>query len=423
MTHEITIDRMAASRWAPVAAAALALAASGVFTLAIYPAVSDPVHAVLDPDQYGELGRGLLEHGTLSYAPDDTPTVSRGPVYPAFVAGALAISGGWYPHAVQLAQCVLLAVTAWLTFRIAEELWDRRAGLIAGFVCAVHPLLIWYTPRIWIESAAIALTAGLILAAVRAVRGGGAARGALTGLLVGVCALSKATFLPYVAILPAVLLAAGSRKPWRSAVACLAVALATIAPWTARNAAVTGRFIPVHTLAGMNFQIGDGMIAHYSEAPWSFAELWDAGSPRRERLIAGIDPELPLWQREVRRNDIYLTDSLDRYARDPLFVARKAGINAYLFWILGETPTKTLVIAAMQIPLVAVFVPVAVGAIRRRGWASGPAVVCLMVVVYWLIHLVVVACARYSVVLVAPMVAVAAGLLRRDAACDEGSAP
>ncbi len=423
MTHQRTIDRIAAGRWAPVATAALALATSAVFALAVYPAVSGPVHAVLDPDQYGELGRGLLEHGTLSYAPDDSPTVSRGPVYPAFVAGALAISGGWYPRAVQLAQCVLLAATAWLTFRIAEELWDRRAGLIAGAVCAVHPLLIWYTPRIWIESAAIALTAGLALAVVRAVRRGGAARGALAGLLVGACALCKATFLPYVAVVPAVLLATTSQKPWRCAAACVIVALATIAPWTVRNAAVTGRFIPVHTLAGMNFQIGDGMIAHYGEAPWSFAELWDAGSPRRQRLIAGIDPALPLWQREVRRNDIYLTDSLDRYARDPLFVARKAAINAYLFWVLGETPTKTLVIAAMQIPLVALFAWSAAGAIRRRGWASGPAVVCLLVLVYWLVHLAVVACARYSAVLVAPMIAVAAGLLRRDARCGEASAP
>jgi len=398
----------------------LALATSVAFCVLAYPTARQDYAAVLDSDHYGDLGYGIWLNRSLSYYPDPEPTVDRGPVYPAFLATALAATDGWYPWSIQLAQCSLFAATALLAFHIGSSLWSRRVGLLAGIVCAVHPFCIWYTGRVWIESVAMFLFVAVVAATLGAVARPSVFRAAVAGVVAGAASLCKETFLPLAIFIVLVLWAqrapAGpTGRPRRgrcrlAALAMLIAAILTVAPWTVRNYRLTGRFIPVHLLAGVNCQIGDGMAKHYASSPWSFADLWDAGTPRREQLLATVPPALPRWEREVRLNEILLADSFNRYRESPTLLPRKVAMNSYLFWILGQNATKTAVIAAMQVPLVALFGVSAWRTLRRRGWRSGAGAGVILVVLYYVCHLPVVAAARYSVVLVPVMVVYAVGL-------------
>jgi len=415
-----TLDRMCGARGAWALPVLLALAASVAFCVLVYPTARQDYAAVLDSDHYGDLGYGIWWNHSLSYYPDPEPTVDRGPVYPAFLAAALAATDGWYPWSIQFAQCGLFAATALLIFYIGTSLFSRRVGLLAAVVCAVHPFCIWYTGRIWIESVAMFLFAAVVAATLAAMTRPSVFRAAVAGVVVGTALLCKETFLPLAIFVALVLWALPARsraldqprrgRCWPAALAMLTAAVLTIAPWTVRNWRLTGRLIPVHLLTGVNCQIGDGMAEHYASSPWSFADLWDAGAPRREALSQKVPPHLPRWKREVRTNEVFLADSFKHYLDSPTLLPRKVALNSYLFWILGQNATKTGVIAAMQVPLVVLFGISGWRTLRRRGWRSGAGAGVVMIVLYYLCHLPVVAAARYSVVLVPVMVVYAVGL-------------
>ena len=386
--------------------AALALATSMAFCFVVYPRIARRQRAVLDSDHYGRLGINLACTGTLThYSSGSGPTVDRGPGYPFFVAATWLAGGGRYPWCVQGAQCVLFSLTCLLVFATARRLWNPRVAAAAALLCAMHPLLLWYTSRIWVETPASFLFVAVVAACVNLHVRASLGRAVLLGLILGVACLSKSTFLPLVVLGPlGVLWVRDNRVGAALAMASMVTAAAVIAPWTARNAALTGRFIPVHLVAGYNFRIGDGMMEHFSEAPFSFEHLWTAGEPERNAVMAKLPGRPKTWQWEVARDRAFLSDSLTRYARDPAFLAKKAAMNAWWFWTLGQTPRKTAALAVMQAPLVILFAISAVMVLRRKGFGSIHTVPIVLVGAYYLAYLPMAACARYSMVLVATMV-------------------
>ena len=78
------------------------LLVSVLFTFVVHPRIASAYGAVLDPDGYAALGWGLWKDPTFSYYPSVHASVSRGPLYPAFVAILLRVSGGWWPYSVQV---------------------------------------------------------------------------------------------------------------------------------------------------------------------------------------------------------------------------------------------------------------------------------------------------------------------------------
>jgi hypothetical protein len=322
---------------------------------------------VLDPDGYGRLGYGIWQYASLSYFPDHAPTVNRGPAYPLFVASLLLVSRGWYPHIVQIAQAVLFSLVCVMVYWMAGTLGDRERGLLAGGLSAVHPLLIWYTSRIWIETVTTFLFTALVASTLALSRRFTPARMLLVGAVLGACILSKETFLPFALIVPLSLVALPDvRLGWRGALPIAATALALVAPWSARNRQLAGRLIPVHLLAGLNFQRGDSFVDNYRRAPFSYGTLVALG----EANTAAVLSRLPSWRRgsrlEVETDSLLLRDSPARYRRDPGFVLRKVLLNAWLFWTLGETPAKTAFISLLQLPLLIAFVAGAVKLARRE---------------------------------------------------------
>lgn len=403
-----------AGAWLPFA---LALVSSAVFCFVVFPRISESHNAVLDPDGYGRLGLGLWKHGALSYYPDTDPTVARGPAYPALLWATLAGTGGWWPYGAQLAQCALFALTALLLFHMANEAWGRRAAVVVATIYAVYPLPIWYTSRIWLETlAAFLLTAAAALALeLKRQARPRATLALLAGLVLGIGILCKATFLPVAIVLPLILLQ--GRWSDRSAVARVLIvplaAAVVVAPWTLRNARLTGRFIPVQALMGSALLDGDYIAMHFADASFSYMEPCARASDEAARVAGEVPPGLRGAAFNAEYESRLARSRLLYYRNHPLFLVRKTALNALFFWTLGEAPRKSLVLSVLLVPLVLVFLGAVVrlGSVRRFPSAAGiPAIIALF---YYLSHLPLNALARYAVPVVPLMLAVTPGLFSR----------
>jgi 4-amino-4-deoxy-L-arabinose transferase-like glycosyltransferase len=204
----------------------------------------------------------------------------RAPMYPLFLAPIVAFNPALrdgrmpndVPDAVKVMQSLVGAIGVWLLGAIAWRVGGERMSVIAAFIAAVYPPLVWICAYALSE----ALFATLALACVwwlmpsldaqRAApsppypplpqeRGVGGEWGRLFigGLLIGLAVLTRPAmlfFLPFAMLL-------GWRKRVAFAAVMLAGMLAVVLPWTARNAAVYGRFVLVASEGGVTFWTGN----------------------------------------------------------------------------------------------------------------------------------------------------------------------
>jgi hypothetical protein len=141
-----------------------------------------------------------------------------------------------------------------LALRAVESRSDHRAN-VAGFLVALHPGLIAYTPLLMTEltSAFVLVAAPLVLAWRPASRWNRIAAGVIFGL--GTLVRPQTILCAPAALL---LLEPAARTRARLAAASLvtAVALVVVAPWTARNCSVMDGCAFVSTNGGWNLAIG-----------------------------------------------------------------------------------------------------------------------------------------------------------------------
>lgn len=398
--------------------ASLGFVLSLIFCFLVYPRIAEACGAALDPDRQGLLGFGYWKYGTLSYFPSHEITLDRGPIYPLYIALLLKVSHGWWPYSVQAGQCLLSGLTCLMVFWIARTLWGLRSGVLASTFTAVHPFLLWYTSRIWIETLETCLFTTIVAATLYLLLKPSWLRAGILGLVLGVAALARGVFLPFVAIVP---LSLGCLKQgklgWGSRYGALLAGLLTVLPWSLRNWDLTHHFIPIHLGYGQEFQRGDFMVDTYTKSPFSLIRLWDEGTrtivaPLQSLTATASLPQreaMPGWQIEVTLNSVLYRRSLHRYKEHPLFLARKIIVNAWTFWTLGETELKSAVIAALQIPLLLMFVLGCIGIVKRGETKTRVGLLTVPVILYFSVHLPIVARARYSVVLVPIMLVYAVG--------------
>lgn len=395
-----------------VAVAGLIL--SLAFCFLLYPKMADPHHLVLDPDHHGDLGYGIWKYHTFSYYPDRAPTVERGPLYPLFIAGLLIATGDWWPYSVQLGQCVLFVLTCLMVFWTSKILWGRQAAVVVSAVCVIHPLLLWYTSRIWVETMATFLFTAIVASTLYFHLRPNLARGILVGCAVGLSALCKGIFLPYAVLIPILFRCLPRDKiGLRASLPILLAALVLVMPWSVRNWRLTGKVIPMHGRVGFNLKVGDDLIDGLQNSPFSLADLWVGSMDKMAVVEATVPQNLERHNREILLDSVLLKGCLTRYRAHPGFLLKKVAINAWLFWSLGETPKKTLVLSILLVPLFVLFV-ISAAVIGRRGdLRSVQGIHIALAGLYYAMHLPVEAIARYSVVLVPTMLIYALGPILR----------
>jgi 4-amino-4-deoxy-L-arabinose transferase-like glycosyltransferase len=193
----------------------------------------------------------------------DPDPFGRAPGYPVFLAlvGGGAVVTSSVPAAVKIAQACLGAVGVVLIGFVAARLAGATAGLAAALIAACYPPLVWIAAYAYSEAIVWPLGLVLIWLFDRALSEQGSAP-RLTMILCGV--LSGVTILIRPSTLFFLLLATIWLLWRRTAVLALAFAAGAIlimAPWSARNYRVYGRFVAVASEGGVTFWTGNHPLA------------------------------------------------------------------------------------------------------------------------------------------------------------------
>jgi len=326
-----------------------------------------------DEREYLALARSLTDGRGFTYAAShDTGTAQqfgRAPVYPLFltIIGAGALEHDAVPARVKIAQSIVGAIGVWLIGLIALRAVSPAAGVAAAAIAAVYPPLIWMCAYVLSEVlySTLALTVALLVddAMARAHRARSSRAGGATtiaaGFVTGISILVRPGMLFF---LPLVAVWMIARRRGVLAIALIVTTLAVVAPWTARNARVYGRFVLVASEGGVTFWTGNHPLAR--------GEGDLAANPdikKAEIAFRAARPGLTAEQLEP----LYYRDALHYIAGHPGWWAALIAKKAF-YTIVPAGPSYTLhsttYLAATVVSYMLVLLSAAAGA--RRVWQS-----------------------------------------------------
>lgn len=217
--------------------------------IADYPAFRLPI---VDAATYHDLARGWAAGQPISEG------FFWQPFFYPFALGLLYHVAGPSVLAARLVQLVLGAFTCMLTFHLGRRLAGDRAGLTAGLMAALYMPLIVYEADLVAAGWAAFWAVLLLLLLLRAAERPGAATALATGAVAALAALTRPTFLPFVAA-AALWLAwrwRGRRVVLHVALLVLGFALPTL-PVAWLNQKVTGHFGILPCSGGLNMYVGN----------------------------------------------------------------------------------------------------------------------------------------------------------------------
>jgi 4-amino-4-deoxy-L-arabinose transferase-like glycosyltransferase len=199
--------------------------------------------------------------------------------------------------------CLVGTATILLTGLVTKDLVTPRAGVIAAVVAALYPGFWVFDGEVMSEALVMLLAAITILAANRCFRKCTTGRVVILGLLTGLCALTRAELVllvPLVA-LPTVLWqrSFGVRRKLALCGLAVAVAVAPMVPWFARNAVVfhhpvtLSDQLPITVAASNNAQTYHGPLT----ASWCFTCLLNAKFPASD----DESDEAIYWQHQAEQ--------------------------------------------------------------------------------------------------------------------------
>ncbi len=268
-----------------------------------------------------------------------------GPFYPywlALVGGAT----GFSPLALRLAQIVIGVLTTFLLYWIGARCFGRRTAGVAALAFAVYGMAIYYDNQIlmtgWVTALLLVVVADLLATEAHSRWW----RPAVSGALLGVAALTRASVLASAPVALGWLAWRWSGSAGRGRRLCTYVlGLAAVLGLTAtRNRVVGDDWVLVTSNGGLNFYIGN-----YAGAPGTYQGLdrvaeslgrqvsvdvsWMKDDPTG-KTVAEAATGRPLRPSEVSR--FYLGRTLDAIAAAPGSFLRTLGRKALLFWNAHE---------------------------------------------------------------------------------------
>ena len=224
-----------------------------------YTELTPGYEIVHDARDYDAHARSIALGDGFSKRLTGKPTAFRPPGYPYLLGGAYRVFGverGADADRIRVARglgAVLGALGVALIGMLGFQLLGRTAGLVAMGLAAVYVPSLLVSQAIMSEQLFVVLMLAALVTAIHQRRSAHPyAFALLAGLLAGLAVLTRANGL--ILLVPLVLAVwAAPRRSWRSAgppAVLVAVALATVAPWTIRNAVELRAFVPVTTQLG-----------------------------------------------------------------------------------------------------------------------------------------------------------------------------
>ncbi len=219
-----------------------------------------------DAEGYWELA-GHIAAGE-DYSIFDPPRrLLRMPGFPALLALPRFVFGD-NPFAARILLAMIGTVACGLTYWLGRELGGEAVGVLAAAYTAVSPVICLFSVLFLSETAFAAAMLGSLIAAARLARQKLGLHPSIsrqlslatqTGALVGLATYMRPTWLLVGPGLSFLFLFSGNQSiRWKLAVSlviCLALGIA-LAPWTVRNAWVTGHFVPTTLWVGPSLYDG-----------------------------------------------------------------------------------------------------------------------------------------------------------------------
>jgi hypothetical protein len=319
-----------------------------LFVLAGFPVLEERWGLRDDGDGY--------QHLALSIRQGNYTDVTRGPVYPLFVAALGSAT------AVKMGQVLLDAMVVAMVF------WLSRGSLAAAWLYAVYPFAIWRVAFINKEIVLGFLLAGYVCLQIRAWRGDKMATWTGAGVVLGLVNLCRPVFLAW----PVALFLLGPRGH-KMLVAIVAMVL-VMAPWTARNYRVTrGEILPVATERG-------GVTTFIGNYQPTMGQWEGAGKSNWMSAVEQIQAA-NIGLSEVAMDRVFYYETWRHVLAQPVkaleLIARKCG----RFWFLSAARREVAASVAVQgFFLVALLIAIW----RMRPW-DREVVLMLSVILYVMI--------------------------------------
>ena len=360
-------------------------------------------------DGYGILAENLADGNGYRWRADMAGTMLREPGYPLLLAAAFKIVGPSI-EAAGLLNLLLTVGIALMLMALARRITsDPWVPVVAALLFLFHPGTLIAEARGGVEILFIFVGFGFLLALYWAVEKGGLWRYLLAGLALGVVVQVRSTpiMFPWFFLLYAMLTAVGVRQRLSAAyrVGVLLVGMGLVmVPWVVRNYRLVHEIVPVATLGGVGLQEGLYMCRNVSFGD----DLYPAGQAAG-RIRGQLANDLGMRfegaeylqtfydaRDETAFNRILYEKAKNEYVSDPLLLAGCVGKNLFNFWFLGKTWNVTLLNMIVQIPLIAL-VFCGLGIAWRRSELRRMGILLIYVGSIVIVHLIVVAEARYSI--------------------------
>lgn len=199
----------------------------------------------------------------MDFSRPGEPSSWQAPAYPALLFGAWSVFGrGARAHlALSLLQALALASMVFPMRALARRWFGHRVAVFAMWITCVMPLYMWYATRLHQAGLVMAFHPWLVWAWLRAGDRPTLARTVAAVALSGVAGLFQPILVFLggaigLALLVRALRGRDGLGAWRL-VAGAAATVLVLLPWTVRNYAVHGRFVPIRDSFGKEFWMGN----------------------------------------------------------------------------------------------------------------------------------------------------------------------
>lgn len=305
------------------------------------------------------------------------PSAYRPPGWP-FTLAALWAATGIHVAAGRVALVALGVASSLLGAGIGRRIGGPRAGLAAGLLLAVDPLLLAASATLESEALFTALLLAAVLAALRARESASWRPTAAAGALIGAAALTRTNGLALIPVIGWLVLPSPRPRAWlRHSALAVAAAILVVAPWTIRNAVELHHFVPVSTETGNTLAGTYNPVSLTHHARWLLPSVTHAYRPIYRRYA-----DSPQLDGRLRSAVLHW---VVRHPGYPLLAAgwnsvRLLGFDgpAWARWSLHTMSLGPLLAIPVWIGTLLISLLALAGVARRRRGAAPLAVVALV---------------------------------------------
>ena len=189
---------------------------------------------------YGQIALDVLDHKGLTALAMQDMMVERMPLYPLFLVTVLYLSG-ISSTPVLIAHALLGGGITLLAFLLGQEIHDLKAGLLSAFIVALYPYYVGNNIGLTDEPLLTLNLALLLLLVLKLFRKPSLTLGVMTGLMLGLALLTRASVLPFVPLLFLWLCFFLPAEKWKICLTVFASFIFIVLPWLIINYQLLGR--------------------------------------------------------------------------------------------------------------------------------------------------------------------------------------